>query len=345
MAGAREHKGKVHFQLNFFPPSRVIIYAQKDRTGDEPGVTRMDRVRRNRQQRFRRGLKVTLAVAAVLALMLITSSGFFMGRHGAAEPAEDPAGSEAPASEAPDQDAPPDASAAPADPDAGGAEGGTGGDEGGEDAKPAPTPNDCGMLVPESEAVDDSYFDDAVFIGNSRTEGLKKFSGLTNAAFITEVGLTVDSIFTDYCDVSGVGKARAFDQLSSMEFGKVYIMLGMNELGWVYESVFKDDYAKIIDRIREINPDAVIYIQSIIPVSKWKDSSNDVFTNANVERLNSQLRALADEKEVWYVDVAEAIIDEDGYLPYEATGDGVHLEAPYCVKWMDYLRTHTAQAQ
>ena len=168
----------------------------------------------------------------------------------------------------------------------------SGGAETAEDARPSPTPNDCDMLVPESEAVDDSYFDDAVFIGNSRTEGLKMYSGLSNATFITEVGLTVDSIFTDYCNISGGGKARAFDQLASMEFGKVYIMLGMNELGWVYESVFKEDYG---------------------------------------------------EKEVWYVDVAAGVMDEDGYLPYEATGDGVHLTPEYCVKWMDYLRTHTAQ--
>ena len=182
-----------------------------------------------------------------------------------------------------------------------------------------------------------------MFIGNSRTEGLKMYSGLTNATFITEVGLTVDSIFTDYCDISGGGKARAFDQLAGMEFSKVYIMLGMNELGWVYESVFKEDYGKIIDKIREINPDAVIYIQSIIPVSKWKDSNDEVYTIANVNRLNTQLRALADEKEVHYVDVAEGVMDDEGYLPFEATGDGVHLTPEYCVVWMDYLRTHTAQ--
>ena len=202
---------------------------------------------------------------------------------------------------------------------------------------------DYSKSVPAGATVDNSYFDDAVFIGNSRTEGLKMYSGLSNATFITEVGLTVDSIFTDYCNISGGGKARAFDQLASMEFGKVYIMLGMNELGWVYESVFKEDYGKIIDKIREINPDATIYIQSIMPVSKWKDSTDDVYTIANVERLNAQLRDLADEKEVWYVDVAAGVMDEDGYLPYEATGDGVHLTPEYCVKWMDYLRTHTAQ--
>lgn len=305
-------------------------------------MSRKSSRRGSRGARFGRGLKTLLTVFAVIVCMFIGGSTFFTG-HGSHVSADNgPARESAPpASEAPA------AESAQPDEKSGGEDAAgdelSGGDESAEDARPLPTPNDCDMLVPESERVDDSYFDDAVFIGNSRTEGLKKFSGLSNATFITEVGLTVSSIFTDYCDISGGYRSRAFDALSGMNFGKVYIMLGMNELGWVYESVFKDDYGKIIDKIREINPDAVIYIQSIIPVSKWKDSSNDVFTNANVERLNAQLRDLADEKEVHYLDVAGALMDSEGYLPYEATGDGVHLEPPYCVKWTDYLRTHTAQ--
>ncbi len=305
-------------------------------------MSRKSSRRGSREARFGRGLKTALAVFAVVVCMFIGGSTFFIG-HGSHVSADSgPARESAP----PASEAPAAESARPDDKSGGeDAAGGelSGGDETAEDARPSPTPNDCDMLVPESEAVDDSYFDDAVFIGNSRTEGLKKFSGLSNSTFITEVGLTVSSIFTDYCDISGGYRSRAFDALAGMSFSKVYIMLGMNELGWVYESVFKDDYGKIIDKIREINPDAVIYIQSIIPVSKWKDSSNDVYTNANVERLNSQLRDLADEKEVHYLDVAGALMDSEGYLPYEATGDGVHLEPPYCVKWTDYLRTHTAQ--
>ncbi len=299
-------------------------------------MSRKSSRRGSREARFGRGLKTALAVFAVVVCMFIGGSTFFIGH-----------GSHVSADSGPARESAPAAESAQPDDKSGGedAAGGelSGGDETAENARPSPTPNDCDMLVPESEAVDDSYFDDAVFIGNSRTEGLKKFSGLSNSTFITEVGLTVSSIFTDYCDISGGYRSRAFDALAGMSFSKVYIMLGMNELGWVYESVFKDDYGKIIDKIREINPDAVIYIQSIIPVSKWKDSSNDVFTNANVERLNAQLRDLADEKEVHYLDVAGALMDSEGYLPYEATGDGVHLEPPYCVKWTDYLRTHTAQ--
>ena len=79
------------------------------------------------------------------------------------------------------------------------------------------------------------------------------------------------------------------DALRAADYGKVYIMLGMNELGWVYESVYADYYAQIIDIIRETHPDAVIYVQSILPVSQWKDGSNDVYTNANVVRLQKAL--------------------------------------------------------
>lgn len=299
-------------------------------------MTRTNSRRSRRDRRFKRGLRTVLAITAVLALMLITGSGFFTGHRGAVDPGPGvttrPKPSDLPVS----SDMPEDGGAETSDPP-------SGSKDDREDLRPSPTPNDCNMLVPESEPVDDSYFDDAVFIGNSRTEGLKMYSGLTKSAFITEVGLTVDSIFTDYCNISGGYKNLAFSELESREFGKVYIMMGMNELGWVYDDVFKEDYGKIIDRIREINPDAVIYIQSILPVSKWKDSNDSTYTIANVDRLNARLRELADEKEVHYVDVAEGIMDEEGYLPYEATLDGVHLVPEYCVKWLDYLKTHTAQ--
>ena len=198
------------------------------------------------------------------------------------------------------------------------------------------------VTVPESEAVDDSYFADAVFVGDSRTEGLKMYSGLDSSQFFSSVGMDVDKVFTDQV-VSLNGQlltvAQALEQAS---YSKVYIMLGINELGWVYESVFADNYARIIDTIRESHPDATIYVQSILPVSQWKDGSNDIYTNANVVRLQKALVAMCEEKGVNYVNVAEGIQDEQGYLPSEATQDGVHLTPEYCQRWMNYLKTHTA---
>lgn len=198
------------------------------------------------------------------------------------------------------------------------------------------------VTVPESAPVDESYFDGAVFVGDSRTEGLKMYSGLTGAKFFSSVGLSVDKVFTDPVVSLNGQTLTVADALRQAEYDKVYIMFGLNELGWVYESVFAGDYGRIIDAIRESHPDAEIYVQSIIPVSRWKDGSSDIYTNANVVRLQTALCRMCEEKGVNYVNVAEVMQDADGYLPSDATPDGVHLTPEYCRIWVDYLKTHTA---
>ena len=131
------------------------------------------------------------------------------------------------------------------------------------------------------------------------------------------------------------------EALERADYGKVYIMLGLNELGWVYESVFAEDYWKIIDVIRSSHPEAEIYVQSIMPVSRLKDGDGGVYTNANVVRLQKALCEMCLEKGVHYVNVAEAVQDAEGFLPDASTPDGVHLTPECCGLWADYLKTHT----
>lgn len=47
-----------------------------------------------------------------------------------------------------------------------------------------------------SGQVADSYFDDAAFIGDSRTQGLQLYTGLPNATFYATQGLMVDTFFS-----------------------------------------------------------------------------------------------------------------------------------------------------
>ncbi len=197
------------------------------------------------------------------------------------------------------------------------------------------------VTVPASAAVDDSYFDDAVFIGDSRTEGLKMYSGLPTSRFWSEIGLTVTKAFEDRFVVVNGQWLTVAEALEQAEYGKVYIMLGMNELGWVYESAFVENYAKLIDIIQETHPDATIYVQSIIPVSKWRDSQGDYNSIANVIRLQKVLCQMCEDKQVNYVNVAEVMHDSEGYLLSEATEDGMHLTPEYCKIWIEYLKTHT----
>lgn len=194
--------------------------------------------------------------------------------------------------------------------------------------------------VPESEAVGDDYFADAVFIGNSRTQGLRLYSGLKDTNWLCSVGLTVETAATEKFSVAD-GKYTALDALGVLKPAKVYIMLGLNELGWKSADIFIEKYAAIIDAALAANPDCLVYVQSILPVSAAKDAGGTWCNNKNVLSRNERLIALAEEKGVNYLDVASAFKDENGCLPESSTPDGVHLNPGLCVSWLDYLKTHT----
>ena len=201
---------------------------------------------------------------------------------------------------------------------------------------------DFSKPVPISNPVDAAYFDDAVFIGDSRTEGLFLNTGLSNATPLAHMGLMVDTVFTKpLFNVDGE-KVSVIDALKVADFSKVYIMLGINETGWVYSSVFVQKYGEIIDAIREINPEAIIYIQAIMPVSQTVSDSHSYIKNAKISTYNQLLQGLAEEKRVYYLDTAGAVAGEDGALPEDAAPDGIHLVRSYCEKWLDYLMGHTA---
>lgn len=201
--------------------------------------------------------------------------------------------------------------------------------------------SECGTVVPQSAAVDRDYFDDAVFIGDSRTEGLYINTGLTNALFLAHQGLTVDEVYTKEV-ITVDGKAvSVMEALARASFSKVYIMLGINETGWVYDNIFIEKYGEIIDGIREINPDAVIYVQSILPVSREVSETHSYIKNQRISTYNQLLQEMAEEKGVYYVNVAEAVADSDGSLPADMATDGIHLKKEPCETWLTYLREHT----
>ena len=201
--------------------------------------------------------------------------------------------------------------------------------------------------VPETEPVEDSYFSDALFIGDSRTQGFILYSGLSNTTSYADRGLSVDKVFTDTVISENGGDYTVADALAHHqgEFNKVYLMFGINELGWSYPQIFQDRYREVVATVRESQPEAIIYVQSILPVSREKSTGSDIYNMERVNLFNGLLKELAAEEEVCYLDVSSGVADEEGYLPDDASTDGVHLNKTYCVKWLDYLKTHALASQ
>ncbi len=197
------------------------------------------------------------------------------------------------------------------------------------------------VTVPEGERVDDSYFADALFIGDSRTVGLNYWSGLkTN--YYCEQGLNVSSVQTKgYIGAEKLTLAEAFKKDGS--FTKVYLAFGINEIGWPSTDNFIKTYRSLIQIVKDGLPNASVCVQSILPMSKTTAESarySAMGGNAKVAEYNERLRELAEEMGVYYVNVAEIFSDENGDLVAEDSTDGIHLGVASTKKWAEYLRTH-----
>lgn len=200
--------------------------------------------------------------------------------------------------------------------------------------------------VPLSETVGYSYFEDALFFGDSISTGIPLYmkTAVPNAAVIAMSGINPDSINSSECiEVDGVRVTMLEAAKTKGVRGKIYIMLGANGLE-MQQTAFIDGYRTFIKSVKEQFPGAVIYIQSILPVTSevGRTYEQPEVNNSRIEQFNAEILALSKELRVNYVDVAQAVVNEDGFLPLEASPlDGMHLTPEYYIKWFDYLRSHT----
>ena len=189
----------------------------------------------------------------------------------------------------------------------------------------------------------DNEFDSTVaFIGDSRTQGFIMYNGLKEVQDYSYIGLMVDTAVTKkFVKTDDGNKITLLEDMKNKNIKKVYIMLGVNELGWSYPEVFKLKYGELIDRIREVKPDCKIYLQSIIPVTKSKSNSDDIYNNSKIAKYNEYIKEVAKDKNVNYLDVKSVMIDSDGNLPESASTDGIHIGKNYCEKWLEYLKRNS----
>lgn len=191
------------------------------------------------------------------------------------------------------------------------------------------------------QTVDNSYFDDALFIGDSRIEGLKTYSKFEKATFYSEEGVSVFSLFEDRIATVGKEKMTIPEALKTQQFNKIYIMVGINELGQGYAKEYQEQYQKNIETITKLQPNAVVFIMSIMKMSAQKVGSDTVFNNDNIENKNVLAAKLANGVNVFYLDMNAPFMNEQNTGIKESyTWDGVHLKAEYYELWESFLKQH-----
>lgn len=188
----------------------------------------------------------------------------------------------------------------------------------------------------------DSYFNDAAFLGDSRTLGISDYAGLDGADFYCDSGMTIFKLLgEDGVTYQKTGHKVDMKQvLQQKHYGKIYMMLGMNELGYGNTEMYLKQYREVVEQIREWQPDAIIYIMANLHVSEAKNNPDTEFNNININDKNAASALLANGKDIFYLDCNPLFTDKDGFLNADLTFDGVHLYAQHYDVWRQFLMEH-----
>ena len=214
---------------------------------------------------------------------------------------------------------------------------------------PALQPYDFSQPAPLAEAVDDDYFSDAVFIGDSRTEGFYLYSGIKGSHFLCHQGLTIYDMGKKAVIRRGEDKLTVLEALAQEQYGKVYIMLGVNELGYPDDEKFAQTYADFLRSVRQLQPEALLYVQALVPINTAIAQAHNQPGYVNNDRIatyNTLIAQVAQEAGAVLVSVDQALVDPDtGEPPAECTADGVHFKRKGYQDWFAYLKTHTVDPE
>ena len=194
-------------------------------------------------------------------------------------------------------------------------------------------------------SVDSSYFSDALFIGDSRTGGFSIYGNMNeNCSFIYKESLSVYTVFSEmltYRKSNGTSYSNTLEEiLTTNTFDKIYICLGVNELGIPDTIRYYERYRTILERIHEMQPDAILYIQGVMHVSEKKSSEDDTYNNTIIVERNKAVATLANGWNIFYIDMNSAVCDDNGNLLPELSSDGVHLYGSQYGRWTEFLKGH-----
>lgn len=123
----------------------------------------------------------------------------------------------------------------------------------------------------------------------------------------------------------------------------IFVMIGINDLiRGVKDETILANQQMIVRYLRRVHPKAKIVLQSILPHSDQKATWEGrdrllAIPNSRIQELNEQLRAIAKEDDIIYLDLYPLFADADGNLKSELSTDGLHLNPQGYQVWRNAL--------
>ena len=133
-------------------------------------------------------------------------------------------------------------------------------------SQPKPPAEEPTLDFPEGR-VDDSWFENTLFIGDSRMTGLKIYARSGKADYFCEPSLTFHKVFDKKLDDKNFEKQYLEELLASRTYDKIIVNFGLNEASWS-NTMFEKRFEQFMEKIRALQPEAKIILNGIMPVTK-----------------------------------------------------------------------------
>lgn len=198
-------------------------------------------------------------------------------------------------------------------------------------------PTELPTVVPGAKyGEDESFFDDALFIGDSRMVSSAYYARLGKADYFTDVGMNVFQMFSVTASDNNFDTTDLTTLLQNRTYKKIFIMLGINECGYPMSSLLSA-YQEDIDTLKSLQPDATIYLLKVYGVSRSVAEGTSYFSPQRLQEVNDGIAGLADGKKVHCLDASHLYCDDEGYMKEEYTSDGVHPYAKDAALFAQWL--------
>lgn len=198
----------------------------------------------------------------------------------------------------------------------------------------APAPSGPDFAFPYG--VEDSWFDNVLFIGDSRVVGLREYARSGNAEYFCDVGMTVFSYKNKSLSDRNFTSQTLDNLLSTRQYDKIIINFGLNEAGYPLSS-FKLAYGRFVEMVRQKQPDAIIILQGVMSVTRKMAATASYFTPAYLGQMSEYIHSLCDGQTIYYIDCNTCFADEEGYLYDSITNDGYHPTGSGYRHWRDWI--------
>ena len=204
------------------------------------------------------------------------------------------------------------------------------------------------LAVTKNGRVDISYFDDAMFLGDSLADGFKVYASSlalknSGAVYLTQKSTTPRTFLQPGSMVdAGAGPIDVWATIDQRQPGKMYITLGTNALMAMDPEAFAESYEQLIDKIRDYSPDTLIYVTTITPTTTKTAASKPQLSFDRIYQANQLIAKMCVEENLALINLYDVLKSSSGYLREDiAAKDGIHLSPSGYREWLDYLITHT----